>query len=75
MGKEVYFDTGVIFDYMETEQFLRIARAHGSDKILFASDSPWADQKRFVDIMKALPLTEEERENMLWKNAGKLLGI
>lgn len=75
VGKEVYFDTGVIFDYMEREQFLRIVRAHGSDKILFASDSPWADQKRFVDVMKTLPLTEEERENMLWKNAGKLLGI
>lgn len=75
VGKNVYFDTGVIFDYIETEQFLRIMRNHGSEKILFGTDSPWAGQKRFVDEMKELPLTEVERGNVMGENGGRLLGL
>lgn len=74
VGKNVYFDTAVIFDYIEQEQFLRILRNHGSDKILFATDSPWAGQKRFVDVMRNMPVTEEEREKMFEGNAKSLLG-
>ena len=75
VGKDVYLDTAVIFDYIEQEQFLRILRNHGSDKVLFATDSPWAGQKRFVDIMKEMPVTEEEREDVLGGNAERLLGL
>ncbi len=75
VGRDVYFDTGVVFDYMDAERFIRIMRAHGSDKILFATDSPWAEQKRFVDVMDALPLTEKERERIMGKNALGLLGL
>lgn len=75
VGKNVYLDTAVIFDYIDPEQFLRIMRNHGSDKILFATDSPWAGQKKFVEIVKGLPITEEEREQILGGNARKLLGI
>ena len=75
VGKNVYLDTAVIFDYIEQEQFLRILRNHGSDKVLFATDSPWAGQKRFVDIMKEMPVTEKEREDVLGGNAAELLGL
>lgn len=50
-------------------------RAHGSEKVLFATDSPWAEQKRFVDVMEKMDITEEERENIMGKNALKLLGM
>lgn len=73
VGKDVYFDTGVIFDSIKEEQFIRIMRNHGADKILFATDSPWADQKKFVDVVRKLPITEEEREKILWRNAAGLL--
>ena len=75
VGKNVYLDTAVIFDYIEQEQFLRILRNHGSDKVLFATDSPWAGQKRFVDLMKEMPVTEKEREDVLGGNAAELLGL
>lgn len=75
VGKDVYLDTAVIFDYIEPEQFIRIMRNHGSDKILFATDSPWAKQKKFVEIVKNLPITDEEKENVLGGNAERLLGI
>lgn len=75
VGKDVYFDTGVIFDYIEEEQFIRIMRTHGADKILFATDSPWADQGKFVDVMKRMPITEAERESVMWRNAVRVLGM
>lgn len=74
-GKLVYFDTGVVLDKMPEEQFLRIVRAHGADKILFATDSPWSGQKEFIEILRKMPLTDEEREKIFAGNACRLLGL
>lgn len=73
VGMDVYFDTGVVLDQMPEEQFLRIVRAHGADKILFATDLPWGGQKEFVKILKESALSEEEREKIFYKNAVRLL--
>ena len=52
LGRNVYFDTGVMLDRMPQEQFLRMVREHGADRIVFGTDSPWADQKKFVEIFE-----------------------
>ena len=75
IGQNVYFDTGVVLDRMPEEQFVRMVRSHGADKILFATDSPWAGQKEFVEILKHMPLAEEEKEKIFSDNACSLLGI
>lgn len=75
VGQDVYFDTGVVLDRMPEEQFVRIVRNHGADKILFATDSPWGGQKEFVEILSNMPLTEEEKEMIFSKNACKLLNL
>lgn len=75
VGRNVYFDTGVILDRMPQEQFLRMVREHGADKIVFGTDSPWADQKKFVEILKEMPLEEEERNQIFAGTAVKLLGL
>lgn len=75
VGKKVYFDTGVVLNKMPEEQFLRIVHDHGADKILFATDSPWAGQKEFIRIMNEMNLTEEERQKIYYKNACQLLGL
>lgn len=85
-GLPVWFDTGVVFrDNRESskesiarisdEQFIRISRKHGVEKILFASDCPWASQKEFVDHVRALDMTEEEKHMIFHTNAEKLLGM
>lgn len=73
VGKNVYFDTAVILDRIKEEQFLRMVKNHGVDRILFGTDCPWASQKLFVDILKQMPLTEEEKAKIFQKNAEKLL--
>ncbi len=75
VGAPVWFDTAVVFGDIPDEQFLRMVRNHGAEKILFATDSPWAGQKEFVDYLRGLPLTEEEKQAILHDNAAKLLGM
>lgn len=71
-GKPVYFDTAFVLDRYP-EKIVPLIRAHGADKTLFATDSPWADQKKFVDILKSLDLTGDEKGKIFHLNAEKLL--
>lgn len=75
VGKDVYFDTSYVMDKMDTEQFIRMVRNHGVDKILFASDSPWAGQKEYVDLFQKLPLTEDEKMLIARGNACRILNM
>lgn len=74
-GSGIYLDTSMAIGFMPDELFLRILRAHGSKKILFASDSPWGDPKKDIDYLRALPVAEQEKEDILASNAVKLLGL
>lgn len=61
--------------FLTEEQFLRIARKHGCDKILFATDSPWQNQKNYIKRFQNLGLTAEEQDAFFSKNAIKLLNL
>ena len=73
LDRDVYFDTAFVQDFMSKEQFMRIVRGHGADKILFGTDSPWSGQKESVEWLKSLPFSTEEQEQILSGNAKKLL--
>lgn len=73
-GKNVYMDTAVVL-HRYPEKSKAIIEAHGYDKILFATDSPWADQRYFVKLFKSFGFSEEAMELMLHKNAEKLLNL
>lgn len=75
IGQEVYLDTAFVQRYLSKEQFSRMVKNHGSERILFATDSPWTDQKEAVEWLKNSELTDEEKENISFKNAKSLLGI
>ncbi len=74
-GEEVYLDTSMGFKYYSHEQFLRIVKKHGADKILFGSDSPWSKADEELEIFRSLPLSEEEKELILCGNAKRLLKL
>ena len=53
--------------------FLKILQKHGHEKVLFATDSPWSDAKKAVEIVRNMPLSQNVIEDILSGNAGKLL--
>lgn len=89
VGADVYFDTAFalgpvtpdsaksgtpyLSSNLSREDFVRIVRKHGTGKILFATDSPWEDQKDYVKRVESLPLTAQEKERIFSENAKQLL--
>ena len=74
-GRDIYLDTSVGFGFFPHDQFIRIARKHGTEKILFGSDSPWSNAKKEIGMLKSLPLQESEINAILGGNAKRILGI
>jgi len=75
VGSDIYLDTSMGFEFFSREQFLRIIRAHGVDKILFATDSPWSYARTEIEHIKTLPLSSYEKEALLGGNAKRILNI
>lgn len=75
VGQNIYLDISYAIGRMKEEQFLRICRNHGIEKILFATDSPWANQKKVVEEIKNIGLTDEELEQICWENGRKILNV
>ncbi len=73
VGTNLYFDTAAICRLIKKEQFERIIKNHGSEKILFATDSPWGDAKEYLEIIKNLDITKDDFDNITYKNAQKIL--
>lgn len=74
VGQDVYFDISYSLPMITAEQLVRIIKNHGHNRILFATDSPWGTQKDAVDHVINLPLSQEEKDAVLYKNALRLLG-
>jgi hypothetical protein len=74
LGLALYFDSSAVKDWMPAPEFIRLARAHGTDRILFGTDSPWFDQAATAAWIDSMPLTQEEKERIFFKNAEELLG-
>ncbi len=74
-GANVYFDTGFTLFDKDLEMTLKIIKKHGADKILFATDSPWAPQKDYVEALKNCTLSDSDKRKIFSENAVKLLKI
>lgn len=74
IGAPVYMDTAAVLE-LYPEKCRKIIVRHGADKILFASDSPWADQAQYIDIIKSFGFSKEDEEKIFYKNAEGILGI
>lgn len=61
--------------FLPQEQFVRMVRLHGADRVLFGTDSPWTDQGESLALLRRSGLTEDELKKILSENAAFLLGI
>lgn len=60
---------------LTAEQFMGIYKCQGADRVMFGTDSPWRDLRHNLDMMAALPLSDAERERVMYKNALELFGL
>lgn len=60
---------------LSKEEFIRIIRLFGAERVIFGTDCPWADQKEYRELMGTLGLSEDEYRKIMGENAAKLLGI
>ncbi len=74
-GAPVYFDTGFTLFDNDLAATLEIINKHGADKILFATDSPWAPQSEYLRTLRESGLPKEDINKILCENGRKLLGI
>lgn len=75
VGTDMYMDTSMGMNYYPHDQFVRIVKNHGADKILFGSDSPWSRAGEEIEALNSLSLTQEEKDLILHKNAKRILKI
>lgn len=76
VGRDIYMDTSFCMpEDLDDEEFVRLMREHGIEKILYASDSPCGPPVPQLSRLLSLPLTDEEKEHICWKNAVRLLGF
>lgn len=73
VGRDLYFDASYSLADMGPAALTQMARAHGVERILFGSDSPWTDQAAELAAFRALPMTQEEIAAILGGNARRLL--
>ena len=72
-GKPVYLDTAAVLN-MYPDKCREIIAKHGPEKVLFATDSPWAPQDAFIDRLRSFGFSKAEEDLMFFKNAERLLG-
>jgi len=73
--RNVYLDTSSAMRFLETEETTRIIRAHGADRVLFGTDYPLSLHRYELELFDKLGLSQEEQEDILWKNAYRLLKL
>ncbi|NPV53037.1 MAG: amidohydrolase [Firmicutes bacterium] len=75
VGQPLYFDTSYSYPWLGAARMRSLILAHGVDRILFGTDSPWADQAQAVAEIHDLGLPLEMEKTILGGNAAALLGL
>ncbi len=75
MFPNVYFDLAYVLPYIEGEPLAELIRKVGVNQVLFGTDSPWVDINKHLQKFMQLPLTQDEFEKILWRNALHLLHL
>ena len=60
---------------LSREDFVRMIRSFGAERVIFGTDSPWASQQETLSQINSLPLTESEKSRIFYENTAELLGV
>lgn len=74
-GENLWFDLSFGYCSMPKATAQAILEKHGTHRVLFASDMPWHRPAWEMRLLDSLDLTQEEREQIFYRNARKLLDV
>jgi hypothetical protein len=73
LGADLWVDTSYSLDFMSRDAARELILSFPADRVLFGSDSPWADQATSVAALRSLCLGTEREEAILKLNGARLL--
>ncbi len=74
IGLPVYIDTCYSQYALTPSDMERLIKKHGSERVLFGTDSPWKKADEEIERICALDLPKSDIDNILYKNALALIG-
>jgi predicted TIM-barrel fold metal-dependent hydrolase len=75
VGTDVYLDTSFSFGHVPADVLRRIIEGHTPTRLVFGSDSPWADPAVDLEAFDRLPLPDDRKRMALWDNAMAFVGL
>lgn len=75
VGGPAFLDLSFTPGFLEDDRIMTIIRAHGADKVLFGTDSPWRDQAVEISKVASLPLSDKEKSLIFHENAAQILAL
>ena len=72
-GRNIYFDISFGYGQMPKYYAEKILEKHGTDKLLFGTDSPWHTAAMELRMLSTLGLSEDDMAKITHINAQKLL--
>ena len=73
-GTNLYLDMSYTLPFIEESLLVQIIKAHGSNRMMFGTDSPWGDHTATIEAIEKLPISMLEKENILCNTARTVLG-
>lgn len=73
-GGSIYSDLSSSLYALTPEHAVELIRRIGADRVMFGTDYPMWSAAEELERFRRLPLTPEEQENVLYKNALRLIG-
>ncbi|MBQ8894715.1 MAG: amidohydrolase family protein [Clostridia bacterium] len=72
-NRSCWVDLSSSRQFMSEAEFLKYIDLYGADRVLYGSDFPLWDPKEEAEFFLRLPLAEDAREKIAWKNAEKIM--
>jgi len=73
IGKDIWIEISFAFGRIPDARIKRLLEAHPEEYLLFGTDSPWTDQGKALESLRALGLEQKLEEAILCTNAQRLL--
>ncbi len=74
--KKCYFDVAFVLESMKRCKDARELYRQNEDYFIFGSDSPWREQKKYVELIRnSSTLTQQQKDKLFFRNVRKLINI